>query len=101
MDAAISGTQMMNMATELGLGTLWARGFDSKKVHDAFDLPANIRVLTDSVAFTKFINSVCSNLPSTNALTRRTGSSSAIDYSMSEHYPPLTRVEMIPDFCYN
>lgn len=44
MDATIAGTQMMNMATELGLGTLWSRGFDSKKVHDAFDLPANIRV---------------------------------------------------------
>lgn len=44
MDATIVGTQMMNMATELGLGTLWARGFDSKKVHEAFNLPANIRV---------------------------------------------------------
>lgn len=44
MDATIVGTQMMNMATELGLGTLWARGFDSRKVHDAFNFPANIRI---------------------------------------------------------
>lgn len=44
MDACVIGTQMMNMATELGLGTLWARGFDSKKIHDLFELPENIRV---------------------------------------------------------
>ena len=44
MDACIVGTQMMNMATELGLGTLWARGFNSQKIHDAFDLPENIVV---------------------------------------------------------
>ena len=30
MDACIVGTQMMNMATELGLGTLWARGFNAQ-----------------------------------------------------------------------
>ena len=42
MDACIVGTQMMNMATELGLGTLWARGFNAQKIHDAFDLPENI-----------------------------------------------------------
>lgn len=44
MDACIVGTQMMNMATELGLGTLWARGFSAQKIHDVFDLPENIRV---------------------------------------------------------
>lgn len=44
MDACIVGTQMMNMATELGLGTLWARGFNAQKIHDAFDLPENIVV---------------------------------------------------------
>ena len=44
MDACIVGTQMMNMATELGLGTLWARGFNSQVLHDAFDLPENIVV---------------------------------------------------------
>lgn len=44
MDACIVGTQMMNMATELGLGTLWARGFNAQQIHDAFDLPENIVV---------------------------------------------------------
>ena len=44
MDACIVGTQMMNMATELGLGTLWARGFSAKQIHDVFDLPENIVV---------------------------------------------------------
>ncbi len=40
-DAAIVTTQMMMQATELGLGTLWARGYDSQKIIDAFNLPAN------------------------------------------------------------
>ena len=44
MDACIVGTQMMNMATELGLGTLWARGFNATRIHDTFDLPENIVV---------------------------------------------------------
>lgn len=44
MDACIVGTQMMNMATELGLGTLWARGFNAQQIHDAFGLPENIVV---------------------------------------------------------
>lgn len=44
MDACIVGTQMMNMATELGHGTLWARGFNSQQIHDGFDLPENIVV---------------------------------------------------------
>ncbi|MBQ7991903.1 MAG: nitroreductase family protein [Solobacterium sp.] len=44
MDACIVGTQMMYAATELGLGTLWARGFNTKEVHDAFNLPENIVV---------------------------------------------------------
>lgn len=44
MDACIVGTQMMNMATELGIGTLWARGFNAQKIHDAFGLPENIAV---------------------------------------------------------
>ena len=42
MDACIVGTQMMYAATELGLGTLWARGFNSVQLHDLFDLPENI-----------------------------------------------------------
>lgn len=44
MDACIVGTQMMNMATELGLGTLWARGFIARQIHDAFGLQENIAV---------------------------------------------------------
>ena len=35
-DACIVTTAMMMEATELGLGTLWARGYDSKKIYDAF-----------------------------------------------------------------
>ena len=45
MDACIVGTQMMNMATELKLGTLWARGFNAQTIHDAFGLPENIVVV--------------------------------------------------------
>lgn len=44
MDACIVGTQMMYMATELGLGTLWARGFNARQIHDVMGLPENIRV---------------------------------------------------------
>jgi len=44
MDACIVGTQMMYMATELGLGTLWARGFNATQIHDVMGLPENIRV---------------------------------------------------------
>lgn len=36
VDAAIVTTAMMMEATELGLGTLWARGYDSQKIYDAF-----------------------------------------------------------------
>ncbi len=35
-DASIVVSAMMMEATELGLGTLWARGYDSKKIFDAF-----------------------------------------------------------------
>ncbi|HAK68568.1 MAG TPA: nitroreductase [Treponema sp.] len=35
-DACIVTTAMMMEATELGLGTLWARGYDSQKIYDAF-----------------------------------------------------------------
>ena len=44
MDACIVGTQMMYMATELGLGTLWARGFNATQIHDVMGLPENIIV---------------------------------------------------------
>lgn len=36
VDAAIVTTAMMMEAVELGLGTLWARGFDSQRVYDLF-----------------------------------------------------------------
>lgn len=36
VDAAIVTTAMMMEATELGLVTLWARGYDSQKIYDAF-----------------------------------------------------------------
>lgn len=36
LDAAIVTTAMMMEATELGLGTLWARGFNSQDIYDAF-----------------------------------------------------------------
>ncbi len=45
VDAAIVVSSMMYQATELGLGTLWARGFDSRKIVEAFDLPENLRVV--------------------------------------------------------
>ena len=43
LDAAIVVTSMMYQATELGLGTLWARGYDSKNIIEAFNLPSNLR----------------------------------------------------------
>lgn len=45
VDAAIVVTSMMYQATELGLGTLWARGFDSAKIIDEFSLPPELRVV--------------------------------------------------------
>ncbi len=45
VDAAIVVSSMMFQATELGLGTLWARGFDSRKIIDAFGLPSNLHVV--------------------------------------------------------
>ena len=38
-DASIAATTMMYEAEELGIHNVWLRGFDSQKVHDAFDLP--------------------------------------------------------------
>ncbi|MGN0728799.1 nitroreductase family protein [Treponema sp.] len=35
-DAAIVTAAMMMEATDLGLGTLWARGYDSQTIYDAF-----------------------------------------------------------------
>ncbi len=45
MDASIVGTQMMYMATELGLGTLWARGYNAWQFHITMGLPEDIRVV--------------------------------------------------------
>ena len=36
VDAAIVTSHMMMEAQDLGLGSLWARGFDSKLIYDAF-----------------------------------------------------------------
>ncbi len=41
-DASIAATTMMYEAEELGVHTIWIRGFDSKSVVDAFNLPDNI-----------------------------------------------------------
>ena len=38
-EAAIVATQMMLEAQELGIGSLWARGFDGNAMHDALGLP--------------------------------------------------------------
>ena len=45
VDAAIVTTSMMMEATELGLGTLWARGFNSQTIIDAFQLPDNLHLV--------------------------------------------------------
>lgn len=45
VDAAIVVTSMMYEAQNLGLGTLWARGFDSAKIIQAFNLPENLHVV--------------------------------------------------------
>ncbi len=38
-DASIAATTMMYEAEELGVHTIWIRGFDSKTVADAYGLP--------------------------------------------------------------
>ncbi len=43
VDGAIVTSMMMMQATELGIGTLWVRGFDSRKLVEAFELPENIK----------------------------------------------------------
>ena len=45
VDAAIVTTEMMMEATDLGLGTLWARGFDAQKIFDAFPEVAGLEVV--------------------------------------------------------
>jgi len=46
LDAAIVITHMMMEATDLGLGTLWARGYDSQNIYDAFSLPDNLELVS-------------------------------------------------------
>ncbi len=45
MDADIVTAMMMMEATELGVGTLWARGFDSREIEAAFELPEHIHLV--------------------------------------------------------
>ena len=42
VDAAIVTSAMMMEATELGLGSLWVRGFSAPEAAKVFDLPGNI-----------------------------------------------------------
>lgn len=43
MDVSIVCTHMMLEAWELGIGSVWVRGFDSREVAKAFALPKNIK----------------------------------------------------------
>ncbi len=45
VDAAIVTTAMMFEAADLGLGTLWARGFDSAEIMKALDLPDTLHLV--------------------------------------------------------
>ena len=44
MDSSIVATSMMMQATDLGLATLWARGFNASEIEKAFDFPANLKL---------------------------------------------------------
>ncbi|RVU97701.1 nitroreductase [Coriobacteriales bacterium OH1046] len=44
MDCSIVATHMMLQATELGLGTLWVRGFDARDIHEALELDDALEV---------------------------------------------------------
>jgi nitroreductase len=44
MDSSIVTTSMMMQATDLGLATLWARGFNASEIERAFDFPANLKL---------------------------------------------------------
>ena len=45
MDCSIACTQMMLQAAELGLGTLWARGYNTAEVERALGIPADLRLV--------------------------------------------------------
>lgn len=44
MDCSIVATHMMLQATELGLGTLWVRGFNARNIHEALGLDDTLEV---------------------------------------------------------
>ena len=44
MDASIVTTSMMMQATDLGLATLWARGFNASYIESAFEFPDNLKL---------------------------------------------------------
>ena len=44
MDASIVASSMMMQATDLGLSTLWARGFNAEEIEKAFNFPANLKL---------------------------------------------------------
>lgn len=43
-EAAITATHMMFTAWELGIGSVWARTFDSKAIAKAFNIPSNLQI---------------------------------------------------------
>lgn len=45
MDVSIVATHMMLAATELGLQTLWARGYATKDIVEAFNLPEHMHLV--------------------------------------------------------
>lgn len=44
-DAVIVATSMMYAAEDVGIGTLWARGFNTRNVAKALNLPDNIEIV--------------------------------------------------------
>ncbi len=44
MDASIVATSMMMQATDLGLATLWARGFNASEIEKAFGFADNLKL---------------------------------------------------------
>ena len=66
MDVSIVCTHMMLEAWELGIGSVWVRGFDARQVAKAFDLPEHIKPICllpigypskDSVPYTEWHSS--------------------------------------------
>ena len=44
MDSSIVATSMMMQATDLGLATLWARGFNAAHIEQEFGFPENVKL---------------------------------------------------------